>query len=54
LTAEFQQVLSSLTPEEQAAIARLQEIGFDLPNVVQCFLAAEKDEGLAANLLLEK
>lgn len=42
-----------LTQEEAAAVSRLCEMGFERSDVIQAFLACEKNESLAANFLLE-
>jgi UV excision repair protein RAD23 len=42
-----------LTQEEMAAVRRLQELGFDQQQAAQAYLACDKNEGLAANFLLE-
>merc|ERR1711939_986445 len=42
-----------LTEEEGAAVDRLAEMGFDKHEAAQAFLACEKNEMLAANLLME-
>jgi hypothetical protein len=45
--------LDSFTPEERAAVQRLQELGnFHLSDVVQYYMASDKNEEHAANLLL--
>ena len=49
--SSFNQILSELTPQEQESVRRLQELGFDLPTALQAFLACDKDENAAANLL---
>lgn len=40
-----------LSPEEQAAVNRLVELGFDINLVVQVYFACDKNEELAANIL---
>jgi len=47
-----QQVLR-LTEEEMAAVDRLAEMGFDRAEAAQAFLACDKNEALAANLLMD-
>jgi UV excision repair protein RAD23 len=42
-----------LTEEEMAAVNRLIELGFNQQDAVAAYLACDKNEGLAANLLLE-
>ena len=42
-----------LTAEEMAAVDRLAEMGFDRTEAAQAFIACDKNEALAANLLLE-
>lgn len=42
-----------LTEEEMAAVNRLVELGFNQQDAVAAYLACDKNEGLAANLLLE-
>jgi UV excision repair protein RAD23 len=42
-----------LTPEEMAAVDRLAEMGFDRAEAAQAFLACDKNEALAANLLMD-
>ncbi|KAK7374926.1 hypothetical protein VNO80_08369 [Phaseolus coccineus] len=43
----------SFTPEENAAIQRLQDMGFDQDLVLDVFFACDKNEDLAANYLLD-
>lgn len=47
-----QQVLR-LTEEEMAAVDRLAEMGFDRSEAAQAFIACDKNEALAANLLMD-
>jgi UV excision repair protein RAD23 len=42
-----------LTDEEMAAVDRLTAMGFDRAEAAQAFLACEKNEELAANLLMD-
>lgn len=42
-----------LTEEELAAVDRLAELGFDRSDAAQAFLACDKNEALAANLLMD-
>merc|ERR1711862_8291 len=42
-----------LTEEEVAAVDRLTEMGFDRSEAAQAFLACDKNEALAANLLMD-
>lgn len=42
-----------LTDEEMQAVNRLTELGFDQQDAVAAYLACDKNEALAANLLLE-
>ncbi|GJN03580.1 hypothetical protein PR202_ga21039 [Eleusine coracana subsp. coracana] len=43
----------AVTPEENEAIQRLQQMGFDRDLVLEVFFACNKDEQLAANYLLD-
>lgn len=47
-----QQILR-LSEEEMAAVDRLTEMGFDRTEAAQAFLACDKNEALAANLLMD-
>lgn len=42
-----------LTDDEMQAVTRLTELGFDQQDAVAAYLACDKNEALAANLLLE-
>ena len=42
-----------LTEEEMAAVDRLTDMGFDRNEAVQAYLACDKNEALAANLLMD-
>lgn len=42
-----------LTEEEMAAVDRLTEMGFDRSEAAQAFLACDKNEAMAANLLMD-
>mmetsp|Transcript_27900 Transcript_27900/g.99272 ORF Transcript_27900/g.99272 Transcript_27900/m.99272 type:complete len:81 (-) Transcript_27900:104-346(-) len=42
-----------LTREEADAVSRLAELGFSRDDCVQAFLACDKNESLAANLLFD-
>eukprot|EP01120_Amphizonella_sp_Union-15-10_P004555 TRINITY_DN1518_c0_g1_i2.p1 TRINITY_DN1518_c0_g1~~TRINITY_DN1518_c0_g1_i2.p1 ORF type:complete len:304 (+),score=62.59 TRINITY_DN1518_c0_g1_i2:90-1001(+) len=48
-----QEAMATLPPEEEAAIARLSNLGFDRLRVMQAYVFCDKDEQLAANFLLE-
>lgn len=43
--------LPPITPEDETAINRLMELGFDRGTVVQVYFACDKNEELAANVL---
>ncbi|BAT05542.1 Os08g0430200, partial [Oryza sativa Japonica Group] len=43
----------AVTPEENEAIQRLEQMGFDRDLVLEVFFACNKDELLAANYLLD-
>jgi UV excision repair protein RAD23 len=47
------QTVLRLTEEEMAAVDRLAEMGFDRSEAAQAFLACDKNEALAANLLMD-
>jgi UV excision repair protein RAD23 len=42
-----------LSEEEMAAVNRLTEMGFDRAEAAQAYLACDKNEALAANLLMD-
>merc|ERR1712127_462699 len=42
-----------LSEEEMAAVDRLTEMGFDRTEAAQAYLACDKNEALAANLLMD-
>jgi UV excision repair protein RAD23 len=42
-----------LTEEEAAAVDRLCSMGFDRTEVIQAYLACDKNETLAANFLMD-
>merc|ERR1712199_111404 len=42
-----------LTQEEMAAVDRLADMGFDRTEAAQAYLACDKNEALAANLLMD-
>jgi len=47
------QINLDLTEDEMAAVQRLTDMGFDRMEAVQAFLACDKNEALAANLLMD-
>lgn len=48
----FSDFLSRYTTEDQQAIRRLVDLGFDIQLVIQVYEACDKNEGVAANCLL--
>ena len=42
-----------LTEEERAAVERLEQLGFPRGAVVQAYIACEKNEEMAANMLFD-
>lgn len=48
-----QGMVLQLSPEEMAAVDRLTEMGFDRTEAAQAFMACDKNEALAANLLMD-
>lgn len=47
------QMMDSLTPEQQAVIARIEEMGFDRSTTIQVYLACEKNEEKTISCLKE-
>mmetsp|Transcript_52018 Transcript_52018/g.77082 ORF Transcript_52018/g.77082 Transcript_52018/m.77082 type:complete len:448 (+) Transcript_52018:142-1485(+) len=48
-----QPAMLRLTEEEMASVDRLVDMGFDRTDAVQAFIACDKNEALAANLLMD-
>ena len=46
-------VAVQLSEEEQAAVGRLEAMGFDRQAVLEAFLACDRNETMAANFVLE-
>jgi UV excision repair protein RAD23 len=46
-------VAVQLSEEEQAAVQRLESLGFDRNRCIEAFLLCERDESLAANFLFD-
>lgn len=42
-----------VTPEENAAIERIMQLGFEKRDVLEAFLACDRNEEMAVNYLLE-
>lgn len=49
----FRPQVLRMNEEEMAAVDRLADMGFDRTDVVQAYLACDKNEALAANLLMD-
>lgn len=52
-SAQGEPQVLSLTQEEMAAVDRLADMGFDRSEAAQAYLACDKNEALAANLLMD-